>query len=323
MSKETPPDLRTGFCIFMDTFFQGPIPTVSDGDDKYIVFETELEAQKEIADYAMTRLRQFLDGERDFADAITVDEYVVPPDHRDSFTEKIVYLPGCLLTNNALVSQIEVQPDRASVGLPECDFVFCAFHSAFKLNPSMTDIWAKLLRDTHRSILWLQDGDFVAVENIQREFEIRGVSRDRLVFAARVSPGFHIARQRFADLFLDAFPYNAHTTACDTLRMNLPLVTLSGATLASRIAGSVLHTLGLDELIANSHEDYYQVAYRLATQPAALQRVREKLRQSLATTDLYDGAAFARKLEAAYEAMWQNYQQGEPARHIDLTSSAS
>jgi hypothetical protein len=84
MSKEVSDNLRKGFCIFMDTFFQGPIPTVSDGDDKYIVFETELEAQKEIADYAMTRLRQFLDGERDFVDAITVDEYVVPVTvHRD------------------------------------------------------------------------------------------------------------------------------------------------------------------------------------------------------------------------------------------------
>jgi hypothetical protein len=77
MSSETSDNIRKGFCIFMDTFFQGPIPTVSDGDDKYIVFETELEAQKEIVDYQMTRLRQFLDGERDFEDAMSVDEYVV------------------------------------------------------------------------------------------------------------------------------------------------------------------------------------------------------------------------------------------------------
>ena len=77
MSNGTSDNLRKGFCILMDTFFQGPIPTVSDGDDKYIVFETELEAQKEIVDYQMTRLRQFLDGERDFEDAMSVDEYVV------------------------------------------------------------------------------------------------------------------------------------------------------------------------------------------------------------------------------------------------------
>lgn len=69
---------RDGFCIFIDTFFQGPVPAVRDEADKYVVFETEVEAQKEIADHAMTRIQQFLDGERDFDDAMTVEEYVVP-----------------------------------------------------------------------------------------------------------------------------------------------------------------------------------------------------------------------------------------------------
>ena len=78
MSQDKHSNLRNGYCIFTRTFFQGSIPTVSDGDDKYVVFETELEAQREIADYAITRVRQFLDGERDFDDAMTVEEYVVP-----------------------------------------------------------------------------------------------------------------------------------------------------------------------------------------------------------------------------------------------------
>jgi hypothetical protein len=69
---------RDGFCIFVDTVFQGPVPVVRDGEGKYVVFETELAAQKEIADYAMTRIQQFLDGERDFDDAMTVEEYTVP-----------------------------------------------------------------------------------------------------------------------------------------------------------------------------------------------------------------------------------------------------
>ena len=77
MQQPEPTHLRSGFCIYIDTLCQGPVPLVSD-DDGYVVFETELEAQKEIADYMMTRLRQFLDGERDFDDAITAEEYVVP-----------------------------------------------------------------------------------------------------------------------------------------------------------------------------------------------------------------------------------------------------
>lgn len=69
---------RNGFCIYVRTLCQGPVPVVSDGEDKYVVFETELDAQKEIADDMMMRLRQFNDGERDFDDAITVEEYIVP-----------------------------------------------------------------------------------------------------------------------------------------------------------------------------------------------------------------------------------------------------
>jgi hypothetical protein len=71
-------NLRRGFCIYLPTVCQGHVPTVSDENDEYIVFETELEAQKEIADFTMRRLQRFLDGERDFEDAITVEEYVVP-----------------------------------------------------------------------------------------------------------------------------------------------------------------------------------------------------------------------------------------------------
>jgi hypothetical protein len=77
MSEQTSSDLRDGFCIFINTFCQGPVPVVSD-DNGYVVFATELEAQKEIVDSQMTRLQQFLDGEREYEDAIEVEEYVVP-----------------------------------------------------------------------------------------------------------------------------------------------------------------------------------------------------------------------------------------------------
>jgi hypothetical protein len=78
VNQEKPTEVRTGYCIYIDTFFQGATPNVSDGENQYVIFDSELEAQKEIVDYAITRLQQFLDGERDFDDAITVEEYVVP-----------------------------------------------------------------------------------------------------------------------------------------------------------------------------------------------------------------------------------------------------
>jgi hypothetical protein len=77
VNGESRSELRNGFCIYINTFCQGQVPAVSD-ENGYVVFETELEAQKEIVDGQMTRLQQFLDGERDFEDAMTVEEYIVP-----------------------------------------------------------------------------------------------------------------------------------------------------------------------------------------------------------------------------------------------------
>ena len=70
---------REGFCIFIDTFFQGAVPSVREGDDDHVVvFTTRHEAELEIVDFLKTRLQEFIDGQRDFSDAITVEEYVVP-----------------------------------------------------------------------------------------------------------------------------------------------------------------------------------------------------------------------------------------------------
>ena len=77
MNHEAPNNFRSGFCIYVDTVFQGPVPVVNDGE-RYVIFSTELEAQREIVDHQITRLQQFLDGDREFEDAMTIEEYVVP-----------------------------------------------------------------------------------------------------------------------------------------------------------------------------------------------------------------------------------------------------
>ncbi len=239
-----------------------------------------------------------------FVDYLIADDYVVPPSHRQAYSESVIYLPGCFMTNTLPKDHLSFAPSRTSLNFPEDVFIFCAFHGAGKLNAKMIDVWAKLLKQVSHSVLWLQHFPLEAEMNLRRELANRYISDDRLFFAKRVSHPLHVARHKVADLFLDTFPYNAHSTACEVLSMNLPMVTLSGETFASRVAGSVLHTLGLDELIANSHDEYFQLAYGLATQPEQLNRVRETLRNALMTTDLFDPRAFAGKIEAAYITMW-------------------
>src|SRR5262249_17439789 len=142
----------------------------------------------------------------------------------------------------------------------------------------------------------------------------RGVAAERLVFAPRTSLAEHLARHRLADLFLDTVPYNAHTTASEALWVGCPVLTIAGATFASRVAGSLLQTIGLPELVTSSFDECQRLALRLATEPATLSELRARLASQRTTSPLFDGGAFARAIESAFTTMWEIYQSGQPAK---------
>jgi predicted O-linked N-acetylglucosamine transferase (SPINDLY family) len=198
-------------------------------------------------------------------------------------------------------------------GLPERGFVFCCFNNSFKITPEVFDIWMRLLKEIDDSILWLSPANSSAPDNLRREAEKRGVAPDRLVFASRVPLNEdHLARLQHADLFLDTTPYNAHATACDALWAGVPVLTCSGASFASRVAGSLLGAVGLPELISGSPEEYEALALKLARDPALLGSLRQKLARNRNTFPLFDTDRFTRHIEAAYTVMWERAQRGEP-----------
>jgi len=173
------------------------------------------------------------------------------------------------------------------------------------------------VRHLDGSVLWLTGARDATVRNLRREAERRGVAADRLVFADRVARHEdHLARLRLADLFLDTSPYNAHATACDALWVGLPVVTCQGATFAGRVASSLLHAIGLDELVTTQLAEYEALAIKIATTPAWLGTLREKLAAHRSTHALFDTEQFRRHLEAALITMHERHQRGEPAANF-------
>jgi protein O-GlcNAc transferase len=195
--------------------------------------------------------------------------------------------------------------------LPETGFVYCCFNNNYKITRELFSVWMRLLNAVPGSVLWLLEGNRWAPANLRREVEARGVAADRLVFAPRSSPAEHLARHRLADLFLDTLPYNAHTTASDSLWVGCPLLTIARETFASRVAGSLLRAVGLPELITTNIAEYEALALRLATNPAQLAELRARLAVNRATSPLFDGGRFAAAIERAYTTMWQRYAGGE------------
>ncbi|HEY1735372.1 MAG TPA: tetratricopeptide repeat protein, partial [Methylovirgula sp.] len=258
----------------------------------------------------------------DFIDYVIGDPITLPMDQQPFYDEKIVHLPDCYQPNDTKRRVSDSTPSRASAGLPEKGFVFCCFNNSYKLSPRFFSIWMRLLKAVPGSVLWLFDANNQVQANLQREAEKRGVDPKRLVFAPRVSPADHLARQRLADLFLDCLPYNAHTTTSDALWVGLPVVTRIGEAFAGRVAASILHAIELPELITTSDEDYEALALRLATDPQLLADTRRKLRANKATAPLFDAERFARHLEAAYKEMWSNWAAGDAPRGFAVTPIA-
>lgn len=253
----------------------------------------------------------------DYMDYLIADATVIPADHRKNYNEKIAYLPHSFQVNNS-TKEISDHPfSRADLGLPNDSFVFCCFNHNYKITPDLFNIWMRLLLAVAGSVLWLSGGNATAARNLRLEAEKRGISPDRLVFAPRMeSLPRHLARYRQADLFLDTFYYNAHTTASDALWAGLPVLTCLGDTFAGRVAASLLKAIGLPELIAKTPSEYEGLALQLATQPEPLAVIRRNLALNRTSHPLFDTAHFTRHIEKAYRVMHQRYRGGLAPDHF-------
>jgi protein O-GlcNAc transferase len=259
----------------------------------------------------------------DFVDYLIADRFVAPPEQQQNFSETLVYLADCYQINDRQRAIAEAAPSRRDCGLPDLGFVFCSFNNSYKIAPPVFEVWMRLLGAVPGSALWLLADHPSAEANLRREAAARGIAPERLIFAPRVPLAKHLARHRLADLFLDTLPVNAHTTASDALWAGLPLVTCAGKSFVARVAGSLLHAVGLPELVTQSLEAYERCALALAQQPAALAAIRQKLAAARHTAPLFDSDRTRRQIEAAYLGMWQIHQRGEQPRSFEVNADLS
>lgn len=256
----------------------------------------------------------------DYYDYILADRYIIPEEQQKYYTEKVVYLPDTYLPTDAGLKISDRTPSREECGLPAEGPVLCSFSHDYKISPPMFDVWMRIMKRVPNSTLWLMARGETAQANLRANAQARGVDPSRIVFAGRVPMvEDHLARYRLADIFLDTHPYNAHTTAADAMMAGLPVVTYMGNAFPARVAGSLLHAVGLQDLATHSLQDYEDLAVKLVTTPAMLTEVKARLDANKKTHALFDTDAFCRNVEAAYVAMWRRAQLG--AAHDELSGT--
>jgi predicted O-linked N-acetylglucosamine transferase (SPINDLY family) len=251
-----------------------------------------------------------------YMDYIVADATLVPEASRRHYAEKIAYLPDSYQVNDRKRPIADRVYTRAELGLPEQAFVFCCFNNAFKIMPCTFDVWMRILERVSGSVLWLYEEQPAAASNLRREAQARGVDGARLVFASRMDLPHHLARHRAADLFIDTWPCNAHTTASDALWAGLPVLTCPGESFASRVAASLNAAMGLPELNAATPGEYENLAVALAGDPARLAQLKGRLAERRSTAPLFDTERYARRLESAYEMMHARWRAGLPPEHL-------
>ena len=245
-------------------------------------------------------------------DVILADRHVIPPGHEHFYDEEVVRLPHAYLPTDASLAIAERTPTRAECALPDEGFVFCCFNHDYKIAPDVFALWLRLLQQVPHSVLWLMSRNAQSQANLRAAAAAGGVDPARLVFAGRVPKvEDHLLRYRVADLFLDTFPYNAHTTAADALMAGLPVLTRRGRSFPSRVAAGLVTVAGVPELATDSAGDYEQLALDLARDPQRLATLRARVATARTGSPLFDTAGFTRDLEAAWFALWRRTQLGD------------
>jgi predicted O-linked N-acetylglucosamine transferase (SPINDLY family)/Flp pilus assembly protein TadD len=253
----------------------------------------------------------------DYIPYVIADRVVLPAELRPWFSECPVYLP-CYQANDDEQPIAATGITRANAGLPEDGFVFCCFNQPGKIEPESFGAWMRILERVPGSVLWLLADSSRAADHLRQAAGVRGVDPARLVFASRLPKAEHLERHRLADLFLDTFTYNAHTTASDALWAGLPVVTLRGGLFQSRVCASLLTALGLSELIADRAAEYEALAVDLAREPGRLKELRARLQERRLEGAPFDTCGFARDLERSFAALWALHKAGGKPKALDI-----
>jgi predicted O-linked N-acetylglucosamine transferase (SPINDLY family) len=246
----------------------------------------------------------------DFVDYLIGDPILTPLAHAEDFSECIAQLPLCYEPTDELRDHPEPVASRADCGLPEDVFVYACFNQSYKITEEVFSRWCRILQRVPDSVLWLLVPQPEIQAALHEHAAARGIDAARVVFAPFVSPTEHLARLPQADLFLDTFPYGAHTTCSDALWMGLPVLTQVGRSFSARVAASLLNAVDLPELAVDNAADYETLAVRLAEDHQALTDIRDHLWDSRRDLPLFDNERFTTEFGALAERLVRHWQGG-------------
>ena len=257
----------------------------------------------------------------DYFDYIIADHILIPKNRNQFYSEKIIFMPHSYQPNDNKLIVPKLNKTKNDHGLPDKGIVFCCFNQNYKIGLSEFNIWMRVLKKVDDSVLWLIESNKWAKDNIYKQAKLSNINSSRIIFANKLPHLEHLERHKHADLFLDTFNYNAHTTASDALRCSLPIITKQGDQFAARVASSLLSALGMHELITQTEDEYEQLIINCALQPSILKKINEKLSKNKNIKPLFDTNQYISDFELSLLKAQEIYSSGEKPKDIIINKT--
>ena len=253
-----------------------------------------------------------------YLDYIILDNKLLCEENKDCFSEKMIILPDTYQPNEDQKKVNDKVITKSDFNLPSSDFVFGCFNSHQKIMPNIFKVWMNILKRKDKSVLWLLSDNKISEKNLKLYAEKNKINPNRLIFTDHLPLDQHLSRLNLVDLVLDTFPYNAHTSCSDSLRMGVPLLTLRGKSFASRVASSLLTTINLQELITDNLEDYEKMAIKISNDSKLLAQLKNKIFENKKNCNLFKSQIYIDNIEKSYKKVYQNYIEGLKPQNFKL-----
>ena len=245
-----------------------------------------------------------------FLDYIILDDKLICEENKKFFSESLIVLPDTYQPNEDKKEIDNKVLTKDELGLPKSNFVFSCFNSHQKIMPNIFEVWMNILKKKNDSVLWLLKDNDISEKNLKMQAENKEINPERLIFADHLPLDQHLSRLKLADLVLDTFPYNAHTTCSDSLRMGVPVLTLKGKSFASRVATSLLTSMSLLELVTEKLNDYEEMALKISNNPEILDQLKDKILRNRENSNVFKPQIFTNNIEKSYKKVYQNFIDG-------------
>jgi len=251
-----------------------------------------------------------------FFDYIIADLTLIPKTKKKFYSEEVIYMPHTYQpTSHSSIISNKIFT-KSEMNLPKNSFVFCCFNNSYKISPNEFSIWMRILGRVENSVLWLIETNKWAKINLWNEAKSHGIASKRLIFANQIPHSDHLARLKLADLFLDTFNVNAHTTTSDALWAGIPVITKIGNGFAARVAASILGAVGLPELVVQNEKEYENLILEIANSPKKLIKIKETLSRNRLSKPLFNSEMYISHLEDAYKQVFENYLKDSKVKTI-------